>query len=91
MAAAQLICPTGCLKNSLSGPQVIEGAAQGNINFGISEISLDGQVETGILLFDPVPKEGRFAIVTDVGRGMRWTLIVPLTNGTKADGKVVWS
>jgi hypothetical protein len=23
--------------------------------------------------------------------GMRWTLIVPLTNGTKADGEVVWS
>jgi len=21
----------------------------------------------------PVPSEGRFAIVTDVGRGMRWT------------------
>jgi hypothetical protein len=52
---------------------------------------LDGRVETGILLFGPVPKEGRFAIVTDVGCGMRWTPIVPLTNGTKADGKVVWS
>jgi hypothetical protein len=23
--------------------------------------------------------------------GMRWTLIVPLTNGAKADGEVVWS
>jgi hypothetical protein len=33
----------------------------------------------------------RFAIVTDVGNGMRWTLIVPLTNGAIADGEVVWS
>jgi redox-regulated HSP33 family molecular chaperone len=38
-----------------------------------------------------VPKEGRLAIVTDVGNGMRWTPMVPLTNGTKADGEVVWS
>src|SRR5260370_812136 len=27
----------------------------------------------------PAPSEGRFAIVTDVGRGMRWTLAVLLT------------
>jgi hypothetical protein len=30
-------------------------------------------------------------VVTDVECGMRWTLIVPLTNGAKADGEVVWS
>jgi hypothetical protein len=29
MAAAQLICPTGCLKNSLSSPQVIEPQRKG--------------------------------------------------------------
>jgi hypothetical protein len=28
----------------------------------------------------PVPDEGRIAIVTDVGHGMRWTLMVLLTN-----------
>jgi hypothetical protein len=39
----------------------------------------------------PVPQEGRFAVVTDVGGGMRWTRMVLLTNGTQADGKVVWS
>ena len=50
-------------------------------NFGISEISLDGEVETGILRFGPVPNEGRFAIVTDVRNGMRWTLMALLTNG----------
>jgi hypothetical protein len=30
-------------------------------------------------------------MVTDVGNGMRWTPMVPLTNGIKADGEVVWS
>jgi hypothetical protein len=31
--------------------------------------------------------EGRFAIVTDVERGMRWTRMAPLTNGADADGE----
>jgi hypothetical protein len=35
--------------------------------------------------------EGRFAIVTDVGRGMRWTRLHLKTNGAPADGEVVWS
>ena len=35
--------------------------------------------------------KGRFAIVTNVGRGMRWTLWRFKTNGAKADGEVVWS
>src|SRR3954451_9830987 len=39
----------------------------------------------------PVPPEGRIAIVTDVGHGMRWTRLVLLTNGADADGEVVWS
>jgi hypothetical protein len=38
-----------------------------------------------------VPKEGRLAIVTDVGNGMRWTLLVRLTKRAEADGEVVWS
>jgi hypothetical protein len=42
-------------------------------------------------LIVPLPFEGRFAIVTDVGRGMRWTLLCLKTNGAKADGEVVWS
>ena len=37
------------------------------------------------------PQEGRFAIVTDVGRGMRWTRAARLTNRADADGKAVWS
>jgi hypothetical protein len=39
----------------------------------------------------PRPQEGRFAIVTDVGRGMRWTQMVLLTRAPDADGEVVWS
>jgi hypothetical protein len=43
----------------------------------------------------PSPQEGRFAIVTDVGHGMRWTHIagrnVCATSGGGADGEVVWS
>jgi hypothetical protein len=43
----------------------------------------------------PHSQEGRFAIVTDVGRGMRWTHIserssFARTNGVCADGEVVW-
>ena len=39
----------------------------------------------------PSHTEGRFAIVTDVGHGMRWTLMARLTNRADADGEVVWS
>jgi hypothetical protein len=39
----------------------------------------------------PPPLEGRFAIVTDVGGGMRWTQALLLTRALAADGKVVWS
>jgi hypothetical protein len=45
-------------------------------------------------LRSPIPppyKEGRFAIVTSVGRGMRWTLRHQLTSDADADGEVVWS
>jgi hypothetical protein len=47
-------------------------------------------VETAIHQANPVPIEGRFAIVTDAG----WDAVdvmAPLTNGAKADGEVVWS
>jgi hypothetical protein len=36
-------------------------------------------------------QEGRIAIVTDVGRGERWTRKLRLTSVAEADGKVVWS
>ncbi|MGZ5875369.1 MAG: hypothetical protein ACXWKP_25050, partial [Bradyrhizobium sp.] len=39
----------------------------------------------------PVPLEGRIAIVTDVGNGMRWTQAARLTSAPGADGEVVWS
>jgi len=37
------------------------------------------------------PQEGRFAIVTDVERGMRWTRWCRQTSDIDADGEVVWS
>ena len=38
----------------------------------------------------PVPLEGRFAIVTDAGQDAV-DADAPITNGTEADGEVVWS
>ena len=49
-----------------------------------------GQI-TGTSLRISRPHEGRFAIVTDVGCGMRWTLWRDETNALEADGEVVWS
>jgi hypothetical protein len=37
------------------------------------------------------PSEGRIAIVTDVGWGMRWTLWLRETSAGRADGKDAWS
>ena len=39
----------------------------------------------------PAHTKGRFAIVTDVGQGMRWTQAAPQTRALAADGEVVWS
>jgi hypothetical protein len=38
----------------------------------------------------PHPKRGASRIVTNVGRGMRWTRACHPTNDTNADGEVVW-
>jgi hypothetical protein len=38
-----------------------------------------------------LPQEGRFAVVTDVGSGMRWTRQCRKTSDTDADGEGVWS
>jgi hypothetical protein len=43
------------------------------------------------ILRHPGPHKGRFAIVTDVGQGMRWTRAAPKTRALPADGEVVWS
>jgi len=43
------------------------------------------------LPFVPLLNEGRFAIVTDVRSGMRWTPIVLKTRALLADGEGVWS
>ena len=46
---------------------------------------------TDISFAIPHPSEGRFAIVTDVGRGERWTREFCQTSEIFADGKIVWS
>jgi hypothetical protein len=46
---------------------------------------------THISLAIPAHTEGRFAIVTDVGCGMRWTRHVKGRMTLRADGEVVWS
>jgi hypothetical protein len=61
------------------------------VQFRNFRILLDGLVETAINRFDPVPSEGRFAIVTNVGRGMRWTRWRGRRTLHVADGEVVWS
>lgn len=39
----------------------------------------------------PAHPKGAFAIVTNAGRGMRWTRLVSKTRAPLADGEVVWS
>jgi hypothetical protein len=38
----------------------------------------------------PLPQEGRFAIVKDVGSGMQWTLMCCGRTAREADDEVVW-
>ncbi len=49
-----------------------------------------GQIKSIVL---PIPprREGRIAIVTKREAGLRWTRMCRETNGTFADGEVVWS
>jgi hypothetical protein len=54
-------------------------------------ISFRRRVETVLLIRHPASQEGRFAVVTDVGCGMRWTRQRRKTSGAGADGEVVWS
>jgi hypothetical protein len=45
---------------------------------------------SGFLALVSFPQEGRFAVVTDVGSGMRWTRRVIRRMTLQADGEVVW-
>jgi hypothetical protein len=73
-----VICPTGNFSKLLSSPFV-------------KNKSLRYRVEAALVIpAVPHPHEGRFAIVTNVGRGMRWTL-GDVDDVTKVDGEVVWS
>ena len=57
---AQVICPTGSVREFLSSPLA-------------KNKSLPETPKSNLQFAHPVPQEGRFAVVTNVGYGMRWT------------------
>jgi hypothetical protein len=63
---------------------VVQSPLQKYSYFGKSEIMV-------LLASSCLDNEGRFAIVTNVGCGMRWTLWRRKTSAADADGEVVWS
>jgi hypothetical protein len=54
-------------------------------------LSLYALVEAPLEARHPVPHKGAFRDRHERWHGMRWTLLVLLTNGANADGEVVWS
>ena len=60
------------------------------VSWSRAKISLSENQKMCILPAIPFPQEGRFAVVTDVGSGMRWTRRCCWTSDTEADGEVVW-
>jgi hypothetical protein len=74
-----VICPTGKSPISLSSPP------RKNIS-----LSPSGKSSLEVCAI-PASLEGRIAIVTDVGLGMRWTRQRRKTGGAFADGEDVWS
>jgi len=72
-----LICPTGKFCKFVSSPLR-------------KNIPLRREVETVLLIRPSRSSEGRFAIVTNAERDAMDAKVL-LTNGTQADGEVVWS
>jgi hypothetical protein len=79
MTYAEVICPSGKFSKTLSSPRAK------NIWLVLSGKS------NPKLRPSRAPPEGRFAIVTNVERGMRWTPWPHQTKAARADGEVVWS
>jgi hypothetical protein len=75
----EVICPSGKFSKTLSSPPAK------NIWLVLSGKS------NPKLRPSRAPPEGRFAIVTNVERGMRWTSWPHQTKAAQADGEVVWS
>jgi hypothetical protein len=73
----RLICPTGKSLNLLSSPLC-------------KNILLRRTPKSNLYRSPSRPTEGRLAIVTDAGRDAV-DADAPITNGTEADGEVVWS
>jgi hypothetical protein len=74
-----LICPTGTPREFPSIPSTKNISLYQKINWMYH--SRRPALDT----------EGRFAIVTNVGCGMRWTCGPQLTNAAGTDGEGVWS
>ena len=75
----KLICPTG-------SPFRIPVQSPHQKYFAFSEAQISCMVRVSRF-----PQEGRLAIVTDVGGGMRWTRERRKTSADHAYGKAVWS
>jgi hypothetical protein len=72
------------LPDRLFGRRHVQLCFQKYLSFHLTQI-------TGLSRAIPFPIEGRFAIVTDVGFGMRWTPQCAGRSVLGADGEVVWS
>ena len=82
--AGRLDVPPADLPDGLSGDMPVQPHLQ---KYFASRFTQIKSISPAV----PLPEEGRFAIVTDVGCGMRWTRAARLTNRADADGEVVWS
>src|SRR6266705_1077891 len=69
-------------------------------HFGVSEIMSSHRIKnisvftnpkSAIYLLHPVPFRGAYHDRHETWDGVRWTLVVPTTNGARAYGEVVWS
>src|SRR5262249_51891540 len=96
---SQLFCQLASLAGGLKARRVAR--VQKRNSRGDSMLSRPSAPETKILLpfyrisgyhyQVPLPSEGRFAIVTNAGSGMRWMLAARATSAALADGESVWS
>jgi hypothetical protein len=84
LAALMRATPTTDLPDVLIYKTAVQPSLQKYFAFPVGQIKFTTR-------HVPPRSEGRIAIVTDVGRGMRWTRQRRKTSGADADGEVVWS
>jgi hypothetical protein len=82
-------------RNGASGDLPDGHVAQNPVQSSEKNIPLRDLLKSALLNRYPVSQEGRIAIVTDVGYGMRWTRSAGRNHCADerrfADGEVVWS